>query len=73
VPTSEITVNAVMMLTPSMEVRSTPQIRFSSVFRSIRGSLSRGFLAFFLFCTTVSITASDDVGISRLRAGRLAM
>ena len=71
VPTSEITVNAVMTLMPSMEVRSTPQIRFTSVFKLIRGSLSLGFLALFLFCTMLSGTAWNCAGFSSVRVGKL--
>jgi hypothetical protein len=45
VPTSEMIVCAVITSIPSIEVRSTPQIRFSSAFRSIVGSLRLRMLA----------------------------
>jgi hypothetical protein len=43
VPISDMIVCAVMTSIPSIEVRSTPQIRFSSAFRSTVGSLRLGF------------------------------
>ena len=51
VPISEMIVCAVMTLNPSIEVRSTPQILFSSAFRFTVGSLRVGFFVFRSFFT----------------------
>ena len=75
VPISDRIVCAVMTSIPSIEVRSTPQIRFSSVARSTVGSLRLVFLGFrvFLVCWAgAAVVSLGGWGLSRIRVGKLA-
>src|SRR5881296_2852279 len=52
VPSSERIVCAPITSIPSIEVRSTPEIRFSSAAKSIAGALPLGFFGFWAFRAT---------------------